>query len=88
MLARHWLRRPWLQEMAARRVLFKQIYNLRKHYGERGRPYVRDIMAVLTPKWYAVYWVEYKLCRPFMNLSRWWRKRRPPRSGRWPADGK
>jgi glycosyltransferase involved in cell wall biosynthesis len=74
-LAQYWLTRPWLLEQAGRRVLFKQIYNMKKHYGERGRPYVRDIMANLTPKWYAVYWVEHKICSPFRNLTRWLRKR-------------
>jgi glycosyltransferase involved in cell wall biosynthesis len=75
MLAQFWLSRPWLLEMAGRRVLFRQIYNLRKHHGERARPFVADIMNSLTRKWYAGYWLEHKITRPFKNLNRWLRKK-------------
>jgi hypothetical protein len=75
MLAQHWLSRPWLHQLAGRRVLFKQIYNLRKHHGKRAEPFIRDIMASLTVKWYALYWVEHKISAPFRNLSRWLQKK-------------
>jgi glycosyltransferase involved in cell wall biosynthesis len=75
MLAQHWLSRPWLREAAGRQVLFKQIYNLRKHHGERARPFIGDIMASLTAKWYALYWIEHKISSPFRNLNRWLRKK-------------
>ncbi len=75
MLAQHWLSRPWLREAAGRHVLFKQIYNLRKHHGEQAQPYIADIMASLTMKWYVLYWLQHKLTSPFRNLSRWLRKR-------------
>jgi glycosyltransferase involved in cell wall biosynthesis len=81
MLAQHWLSRPWLRKSAGRRVLFQQIYNLRKHHGERARPFIGDIMASLTAKWYALYWLEYKIFRPFRNLDRSLRKRFVARPG-------
>jgi hypothetical protein len=75
MLARHWLFRPWLGGMAGhRRVWFKQIYNLRKHHGPLARQLTDDIMALLTPKWCALYWLEHKICSPVRNLNRWLRK--------------
>jgi hypothetical protein len=75
MLAQHWLSRPWLRKTAGRRVLFKQIYNLRKHHGERARPFTADILASLTVKWYALYWLEHKISSPFRNLNRSLQKR-------------
>jgi glycosyltransferase involved in cell wall biosynthesis len=75
MLAQHWLSQPWLRATAGRRVIFKQIYNLRKHHGKRARPFIRDIMASLTVKWYALYWLEHKITSPFSNLRHSLRKR-------------
>jgi len=70
MLAQHWLSRPWLRKTAGRRVLFKQIYNLRKHHGARARPFTTDILNSLTVKWYVFYWLEHKISSPFRNLNR------------------
>jgi glycosyltransferase involved in cell wall biosynthesis len=78
MLAQYWLSRPWLGEAAGRRVLFEQIYNLRKHHGERARPFVGDVMDSLHAKWYVLYWIEHKVSSPFRNLRRWLRKRLTP----------
>jgi glycosyltransferase involved in cell wall biosynthesis len=76
MLARHWLFRPWLNGMAGhRRVLFNQIYNLRKHHRELARQLTDDLMTVLTLKWFVPYWIEHKLFKPFKNLTRWLRKK-------------
>jgi len=75
MLAQYWLARPWLRKVAGRRVLFK----LRKHHGGHARPYIGDIMASLTVKWYALYWLEHKISSPFYNLNRWLRKKFPAR---------
>jgi glycosyltransferase involved in cell wall biosynthesis len=87
LLAQFWLSRPWLRAAAGRRVLFKQIYNLRKHHGRRARPFIGDIMASLTMKWYALYWLEHKISSPFSNLKRSLRKRFAARS-RPPATAK
>ena len=76
MLAHHWLLRPWLQ-MSQRhnRLLFKQIYNFRKHHRVQARQLIEDFMASLTPQWYVFYWIEHKLLNPFRNLNRSVRKR-------------
>jgi glycosyltransferase involved in cell wall biosynthesis len=75
MLAWHWLFRPWLGTMAGRRrVWFNQIYNLRKHHAAQAGHLTGDIMARLTVKWYAAYWIEHKISSPFKNLCRWLRK--------------
>ncbi|MEJ0088714.1 MAG: glycosyltransferase [Limisphaerales bacterium] len=75
MLAQHWLSKPWLRKAAGRRIFFKQIYDLRKHHGERARPFIGEMLTWLTMKWYVFYWLEYKILRPFKNLNRWLRKK-------------
>jgi len=76
MLARHWLFRPWLDGMAGhRRVLFNQLYNLRKHHRAQAGPLTEDLMTVLTLKWFVLYWIEHKISSPFKNLTRWLRKK-------------
>ena len=75
MLAQHWLFRPWLNGMSGRRrVLFNQIYNLRKHHRELARQLTGDLMAVLTLKWFVPFWIEHKITKPFRNLTRWLQK--------------
>ncbi len=80
MLAQYWLFRPWMMEAAGRRhVWFRQIYNLRKQHSKRARPFIGDIMASLTVKWYVLYWFEHKISSPFRNLRRWLNKKLIPR---------
>lgn len=76
MLAQHWLARPWFCQVAGRQVIFDQIYNLRKRYGERAQPFVGDAMDVLKAHWYGFYWLKYKLFKPFKKLRRSVEKRR------------
>jgi glycosyltransferase involved in cell wall biosynthesis len=70
MLAQHWIARPWLRHVISRQVLFEQIYNLRKRYGERAQPFINDAMTVLKAHWYALYWLKYKISKPFKKLKR------------------
>jgi glycosyltransferase involved in cell wall biosynthesis len=79
MLARDWLFQPWLREMAGyRRVLFNQIYNLRKHHRAQAGPLADDLMAMLTLKWFVPYWIEHKIFKPLTNLARWLEKKTNP----------
>lgn len=76
MLARYWLFRPWLKGMAEyHRFLFTQIYNARKHHRKQTRELTDDLMAMLTRKYYALYWIGHKVSKPFKNLNRWIRRR-------------
>jgi hypothetical protein len=54
--------------------LFRQIYYLRKNRAARAESLIADMMAWLKPGWYALYWAEHKLFRPFRNLKKWLRK--------------
>jgi glycosyltransferase involved in cell wall biosynthesis len=67
--------KPWLGEYASRRMWFKQIYYLRKIYGPRAQPLTADMLAVLKPFWYGLYWLEHKILRPFGKLMERYRCR-------------
>ncbi len=74
MILESYFAKPWLRERTTRRLLFRQIYYLRKNHGARVKPLVADLMALLQKNWYALYWVEHKIFRPFRNLKKWLRK--------------
>lgn len=62
--------KPWLKEHATRQMWFRQIYDLRKKYGARGRQVAAPAMAKLKPSWYALFWLRHKLCNPFVKLKK------------------
>jgi glycosyltransferase involved in cell wall biosynthesis len=74
MLLENYFSKPWLRAKVSRRMLFRQIYYLRKNRVERGRLLIANMMALLKSGWYALYWIEHKLFRPFRNLKKWLRK--------------
>lgn len=62
--------KPWLREMATDRMLFAQVYYLRKMYGREALPMTSRMMAQLSPQKYAVQWLKHKASRPIQKLSR------------------
>jgi len=55
---------------ATARLLFAQIYYLRKRYGVQARPLIDTMMQRLTPHRFAAQWLKHKLSRPFQKLTR------------------
>jgi glycosyltransferase involved in cell wall biosynthesis len=67
--------KPWLRAAATERLLFTQIYYLKKHYGQAALPLTSAMMAQLSQRRYAWQWLKYKASRPLEKLSRklrWW----------------
>jgi glycosyltransferase involved in cell wall biosynthesis len=62
--------RPWLRQTASARLLFSQIYHLRKKYGTSAGFLTRQMMADLSPCRYAWLWLKHKVTRPFLKLFR------------------
>lgn len=55
-----------------RRALFVLIYNLKKKPLDEQTPrLIADLMVLLKPGWYLLYWLERKITRPFKNLKNW-----------------
>jgi len=54
-----------------RRALFVLIYFLKKNpQGEQTPRLMADLMVMLKPGWYSLYWLRRKMFRPFENLRR------------------
>ena len=62
--------KPWLREMATDRMLFAQIYFLRKKYGREALPLTTAMMTQLSRYRYAWQWLKHKVSRPFQKLLR------------------
>ncbi len=62
--------KPWLRAAATRRMLFAQIYFLRKKYGKRSIPLTSAMMSQLKPRRFAWQWLKHKSFRPLQKLSR------------------
>jgi glycosyltransferase involved in cell wall biosynthesis len=55
-----------------RRALFMLIYYLKKNPQDEQTPRViADLMVLLKPGWYSLYWLQWKITRPFENLKNW-----------------
>jgi glycosyltransferase involved in cell wall biosynthesis len=74
LLLKSYFAKRWLRETMTRRMLFKQIYYLRKRQAALAAPLIADLMALLKANWHALYWIEHKILRPFRNLQKWLRK--------------
>jgi glycosyltransferase involved in cell wall biosynthesis len=74
LLLKNYFSKRWLRELTTRRILFRQIYYLRKDHAARAAPLIADMMVLLKKNWYALYWIEHKTLRPFRNLKKWLRK--------------
>jgi len=68
LLVTEYCQRPWLCRHATRRMWFNQIYGLKKQYGPRAQSLTADMMKVLKPSWYALYWMRRKTLRPLKKL--------------------
>jgi len=60
--------KPWLRELATDRMLFAQIYYLRKYYGAKALPLISAMMSQLSTGNYVRQWLKHKLSRPFEKL--------------------
>ncbi len=60
--------RPWLQKMATRRMLFAQIYSLRKLPAANENPVLKEMKLTLGSGWYAFFLIRHKITRPFRNF--------------------
>jgi hypothetical protein len=61
--------KPWLATHATSRMWFKQIYYLRKKYGERAAPLIAQAKPALPPLAYAGCWLEHRATAPFVRLK-------------------
>lgn len=62
--------KPWMQTAATDRMLFAQIYYLKKQYGARAGHLTSAMMAQLAPRRFAWQWLKHKATRPLQKLSR------------------
>jgi glycosyltransferase involved in cell wall biosynthesis len=61
--------KPWLKAAATPRMLFAQIYYLKKKYGQRAENLTSAMMTQLSPRRYAWQWLRHKISRPFQKLA-------------------
>jgi glycosyltransferase involved in cell wall biosynthesis len=76
LLVEKYYSRPWMKEAATPRMLFTQMYHLRKRPDERAAALRAEIARTLSWRSYATWWVWHKLTQPFCNFKRWLEKRR------------
>ena len=62
--------KPWFREAATGRLLFSQIYHLRKRYGRAADSLTTRMMNDLSPGRYALLWLKHKATSPWRRLSR------------------
>jgi len=60
----------WLRAAATGRLLFSQIYYLRKKYGMSAADLTRKMMTQLSARRYAWQWLKHKSSKPFRQLAR------------------
>ncbi len=70
LLITNWYAKLWVQTSMTRQALFKQIYSLRKNCGAEGENLIREMMYSLGRGWYAMFWLRWKMFRPFEKLKR------------------
>ncbi|HEX9045798.1 MAG TPA: glycosyltransferase family 2 protein [Verrucomicrobiae bacterium] len=69
--------KPWLKAAATGRMLFAQIYYLRKHYGREAEPLTSAMMNQLTARRFVWEWLKHKVARPWEKLARRWQPANP-----------
>jgi glycosyltransferase involved in cell wall biosynthesis len=67
--------RPWMKGAASPRMIFTQMYYLRKAYGLRAAPLISEMQKSMDSFQYATLWMRHKLTRPFRNGRHWLEKR-------------
>jgi hypothetical protein len=68
-LAQEWFAKPWMLKYASRQMLFTQIHQLRRAYGEQAQELTGQMMGQLGVGWYAAHWVKRKITRPLKKIS-------------------
>lgn len=61
--------KPWLQAAATDRMLFAQIYYLKKNYGRQAGHLTSAMLAQLSKRRFAWQWLKHKASRPLQKLS-------------------
>jgi glycosyltransferase involved in cell wall biosynthesis len=61
--------KPWLKKAATPRLLFTQIYHLKKQYGRQAAHLTSEMMAQLSPKHFVREWLKYKVSRPIQKMQ-------------------
>lgn len=73
----------YLEPLAFRKMLFRQIYDLRKkRHRNSENPQVKPEQTSLDTLgrfWYGLFWLRHRIFRPFENLQRWLKKRKQRR---------
>ena len=69
-LLEEYFARPWLQKMATRRMLFAQIYSLRKLPAASKSPALKEMKLALGSDGFAFFLIRHKITRPFYKLQR------------------
>jgi len=62
--------KEWLKAAATDRMLFAQIYYLKKNFGPQAESVTSKMLAQLTPRRYAWQWLKHKISHPLQKLSR------------------
>ena len=68
-LAQEWFTKPWMPQLASRQMLFTQIHQLRRAYGDQARELTGQMRRQLGAGWYAAYWLKRKITRPLKKIS-------------------
>jgi glycosyltransferase involved in cell wall biosynthesis len=76
-LLENYFPKPWLCEMATRRMLFAQIYALRKLPAAKTSAALGKMKQELGSGWHTAYWLHHKITKPFLNLKQSIKKRFP-----------
>ena len=66
----NWHAKPWMRSSMTRQTFFKQIFSLRKRYGEQVKDLTREMVRSLGWGWYAWFWLKRKTTRPIEKLIR------------------
>jgi glycosyltransferase involved in cell wall biosynthesis len=62
--------KPWLKKLATRRMLFAQIYYLKKKYGGQAHPLAAALLADLSWRHFVWQWLKHKATRPVQKIDR------------------
>jgi hypothetical protein len=62
--------KPWLKMAATNRMLFVQIYYLKKHYGRQAESLISAMRSKLKPHHFAWQWLRHRSLRPLQKLGR------------------
>jgi glycosyltransferase involved in cell wall biosynthesis len=66
--------KPWLCAAATDRLLFSQIYYLRKKYGASAAGLTGKMITQLSARRFAWQWLKHKAAQPFRQLARRWKR--------------